>query len=120
MQYLKQMVIILLISVMGELCNAVLPLPIPASVYGLAIMLVLLITGVIHLNQIEKVGNLLLEFMPLMFIPIALRILPVWKEFQNVIVPFFIISVTGTFLVIVITGRVTQFIVDRKERKLGE
>jgi holin-like protein len=110
-QYLRQLVIILFISLLGETCNAILPLPIPASVYGMAIMLVLLITGVIRLHQIQKVANLFLEFMPLMFIPIALKILPVWTEFQNVILPFFIISVTGTFLVIVITGRVTQFYV---------
>ena len=120
MQYIKQLVIILFISILGELCNAVLPLPIPAAVYGLAIMLVLLITGVLRLHQIEKVGNLFLEFMPIIFVPIALQILPVWKAFQNVILPFLIISVIGTFLIIVITGRVTQFIVERKERELGE
>jgi len=120
LQYIKQLVIILFISILGELCNAVLPLPIPAAVYGLAIMLVLLITGVLRLHQIEKVGNLFLEFMPIIFVPIALQILPVWKAFQNVILPFLIISVIGTFLIIVITGRVTQFIVERKERELGE
>lgn len=45
MKYLKQFLIILLISFAGELLKYVLPLPIPASIYGMVILLVGLLTG---------------------------------------------------------------------------
>ena len=45
MKYVQQFSIILLISVIGEILKTFLPLPVPASVYGLVIMLVALLTG---------------------------------------------------------------------------
>ena len=43
MKYLKQFLIILLISFIGEILKAVLPLPVPASIYGMAILFVCLV-----------------------------------------------------------------------------
>ena len=45
MKILRQFVIILLISFLGELLKAALPLPVPASVWGLILMLAALKTG---------------------------------------------------------------------------
>ena len=40
MKYVKQFLIILAISLIGELLKYVLPLPIPASIYGMVIFIV--------------------------------------------------------------------------------
>ena len=45
MKYLRQFAIILFISLLGELLRILIPLPIPASVYGLVLMLVRLLRG---------------------------------------------------------------------------
>ena len=55
MKYLKQFGIILFVSLLGELLRMLIPLPIPASVYGLVLMLILLMTGIIKLQQIKEV-----------------------------------------------------------------
>ena len=47
MKYLRQFAIILFISLLGELLCILIPLPIPASVYGLVLMLVALTTGML-------------------------------------------------------------------------
>ncbi|RAZ95809.1 CidA/LrgA family protein, partial [Klebsiella oxytoca] len=47
MKYLKQFLIILVISFIGEVLKALLPLPVPASIYGMVILFVCLVTGVI-------------------------------------------------------------------------
>ena len=39
MKYIRQFIIIILISFIGEVLNYLLPLPIPASIYGLVLML---------------------------------------------------------------------------------
>ncbi len=54
MKYLKQFGIILLISLMGEALRMLLPLPIPASVYGLVLMLIALMTGIIKFIRSKK------------------------------------------------------------------
>ncbi|MDQ9840279.1 CidA/LrgA family protein, partial [Acinetobacter baumannii] len=69
MKYVKQFLIILLISAMGEGLYAILPLPIPASVYGVILMLAALISGILKLEQVKETADFLIEIMPVMFIP---------------------------------------------------
>ena len=53
MKYAYQAMIIGGISFAGELLNTLLPLPVPASVYGMVILLICLCTKVIRLDQIQ-------------------------------------------------------------------
>ena len=52
MKYIKQLSIILLISFLGELIHYLLPLPIPASIYGLILLFVALLTGIVPLSAV--------------------------------------------------------------------
>lgn len=52
MKYAYQVMIIGGISLAGELLNYLLPLPVPASVYGMLLLLICLCTKVIKLDQI--------------------------------------------------------------------
>ena len=113
MRYLKQFTIILLISLVGEILKAVLPLPIPASVYGLMIMLICLCTKVIRINQIKDASLFLIEIMPVMFIPAAVGLSDAWPTLKPIFIPVFITVVITTILVMVVTGRVTQFVIRR-------
>ena len=59
MKYLRQFCIILLFSFLGEGLHIILPLPVPASVYGLVLMLAALQTGILKTRQVrETAGNL--------------------------------------------------------------
>lgn len=69
MKYLKQFLIILVISLIGELLNKLLPLPVPASIYGMVILFIGLLSGVIKLSSVKEAGSFLIEIMPVMFIP---------------------------------------------------
>ena len=71
MKYVKEIVIIFGITMVGELLNKFIPLPVPAGVYGLFILLGGLCSGIIKLSDVEVTGNLLLDLMPVMFIPAA-------------------------------------------------
>ena len=76
MKILRQFVIILLISFLGELLKAALPLPVPASVWGLILMLAALKTGVLKLSLVSDAAVFLIEIMPVMFIPAGVGLLP--------------------------------------------
>ena len=51
MKILKQLAIILAISLAGEMLSSVLPLPIPASIYGIVILFTLLVSRVLHVDH---------------------------------------------------------------------
>ena len=61
MKFLRQFGIILLLSALGEGLHALLPLPVPASVYGLVLMLAALMTGIIKVGQVEETADFLIE-----------------------------------------------------------
>lgn len=69
MKHLRQFLIILLFSFLGEGLKALLPLPVPASIYGLVLLFAALELGIIKLSAVEDAGKFLIEIMPVMFIP---------------------------------------------------
>ena len=75
MKIIRQIVIIWAVTLAGELLSALVPLPIPAGVYGLVLMLVLLLTGALKLEQVEQTALYLVEIMPVMFIPAAVGLM---------------------------------------------
>ena len=78
MKYLRQFCIILLFSFLGEGLHIILPLPVPASVYGLVLMLAALQTGILKTRQVRETAGFLIEIMPVMFIPAAAGLLNSW------------------------------------------
>ena len=117
MKYLKQFMVILAFSFLGEVLHQVLPLPIPASVYGLVFMLAALMTGVLKLHQVKETSAFLIEIMPVMFIPAAAGLIDSWGILQPVIIPLGIITVVTTVFVMVVTGLVTQGIIRKGKKK---
>ena len=119
MKYLRQFSIILLISLIGEVIHLFIHLPIPASIYGLLIMLIGLKTKIIPLNAVEDASIFLIEIMPVMFIPAAVGLLDSWGILGPILVPFIVITLFSTIAVMALTGKVTQFFIriDRKRKE---
>ena len=120
MRFIKQFMIILAISFIGEALHSIVPLPVPASIYGLVIVLIALQTGALRLNQSKMAALLLIDIMPIMFIPAAAGLIVVWPDLRPVVIPFAIITVVSTIVVMGVSGRVTQFVrkfIKNKEAK---
>ena len=120
MKYVRQFWIILLISAMGEALHVLIPLPVPASVYGLVIMLIALGTHIIRLEQVKEAAEFLIEIMPVMFIPAGVGLLESWPSLRPVWIPVVFISVATTIIVMAVTGRVAQRIIGKEEKKDGK
>ena len=114
MKFLRQFMIILLLSFLGEGLKMFIPLPIPASVYGLVLMLVCLMTGVLKTSQVKDAAFFLIEIMPVMFIPAAAGLIDSWGVLRPLIVPIMIITVVITVFVMAVTGRVAQMIAQKR------
>lgn len=116
MKYILQLCIILAVSFVGEVLNHIIPLPIPASIYGIVIMLVCLIFKVIRLEWVKDAGKMLVDIMPVMFIPAAVGIITSWEIIKPRVGAYALITFVSTFIVMAAAGRVTQAII-RARRK---
>lgn len=117
MKFLKQFSIILLLSFLGELLRRLIPLPIPASVYGLVLMLAALGTGILKIHQVKEAAGFLIEIMPVMFIPAGVGLLESKDALLPVFVPVAVITVVTTILVMAVTGQVTQRMIRKGKKK---
>lgn len=122
MKYMKQFCLIMFISFLGEVLHHYLPLPIPASIYGLVILFAGLMTGVVKLSHVEETGRFLIEIMPLMFIPAAVGLLESWGILAPIWIPIVGITLITTVIVMIVSGKITQFVIrleNREERSFG-
>lgn len=116
MKYIRQFVIILAVSFLGEALKIMLPLPVPASIYGLVLMFLALETSILKLEQVRETAKYLIEIMPLMFIPAGVGLLEAWGDLKPIWIQVILIMMISTIAVIGISGRVTQMVI-RLERK---
>ena len=119
MKYIRQFIIIILISFVGEVLNYLLPLPIPASIYGLVLMLLGLASGIIPLAAVRDTAHFLVEIMPLMFIPAAVGLLESWPVLKPMCGPIVAITVLSTVTVMAVAGLSTQHVIRRARKKAG-
>ena len=119
MKYVKEFGIILIVSLVGELLNYFLPLPVPASIYGLVLMLALLMTGALKLDAVEDAGKFMIEIMPVMFIPAGVGLMESWGELKAVLVPVLVITLVSTIVVMIVSGRVTQAVIRLEKKHKG-
>ncbi len=117
MKYIKQLTIILLVSLIAEVMEYLIPLPVSASVYGLALMLTGLILHIIPLNKVEGAADFLVENMSLMFIPPVVGIMACTDELKQMALPLLLACFVTTVIIMGVTGRVTQFIVGKRRKK---
>lgn len=113
MRYLRQFMILLLITFAGEVCHFLLPLPIPAGIYGMVLLLILLETKLLPLEYVRDTGLFLVEIMPVMFIPAAVELMVSWDIIKPLLLPLIFSIVIVTLLVMAVSGHVTQFLLAR-------
>ncbi len=116
MKYVKQFVIIIAISFIGEFLKYVLPLPVPASIYGMVLMFAALLTGVLKLDDVKDTAKFLIEIMPLMFIPAGVGLMVSWNTLRPLLIPVAIITVVTIITVMIVSGHTAQFVLKRQEK----
>lgn len=117
MKYLKQLGIILSVTLLGELCSTLIPLPVPAGIYGLIFMLTGFITNIIPLHAVKETGKFLLDIMPLLFVPAAVGLIDTWNVLQPVLLPVTVTVLVSTIIVMAVSGRSTQAVIRFSKRK---
>lgn len=76
-------------------------------------MMTLLMTGIVKIEKVYQAGTFLIEIMSLMFIPAAVGIIESWDQLHRIIVPVSIITIITTFVVMIVSGKVTQYVLEK-------
>lgn len=116
MKYIYQLAIILAISFVGEILGALIPLPIPASVYGMVILFVLLQTKVLKFEKVRETGLFLKNSLVVTLVPSAVGVMACWDVLGAIWLPAILIIVLTNVIVFACAGFVSQAIVRAKRR----
>lgn len=119
MKYVKQFLIIIAISFLGEIFKFLIPISIPASIYGMVLLFLALETKIIKVSDIKETSSFLIEIMPLMFVPAGVGLLDSWNTLKPIWVQVVVITLLSTVIVMAVSGSVTQWVI-RKGKKKGE
>ena len=117
MKYIFQLMIILVVSFTGEVLHAVIPFPVPASVYGLIILLILLVTKIVKLSQVETVANYMITIMPLFFIEPSVALMTSFGVVKGNVIPLCIASFLSFISVVIVTGLTSQLVIRFKRKR---
>lgn len=99
MKYVRQLLIILFISFLGELLKYSIPLSIPASIYGMVLLFLALELKILKVSDIKETSNFLIEIMPLMFVPAGVGLLDSWGALQPIWIQVVVITLISTVIV---------------------
>lgn len=115
MKYVRQLLIILAVSLLGELLHFLLPLPVPASIYGIVLFFLALAFRIVPLAAVKETGDYLLAIMPLLFIPSGVGLIEDWGILRGILVPVVVISLVSTPVVMAAAGCTAQAFIRRRK-----
>ncbi len=116
MKHVRQFCLILSFSFLGEGLHAMIPLPIPASIYGLLGLFVSLLLRWIKLEQIKETGTFLAGLLTLLFISPVVSLLDCWNRVEQAFLPIVFIIVSSTFLTFGVSGKMTQWLLNSRKK----
>lgn len=117
MKYLKQICLILLFSLLGELCRFLIPYPIPASIYGMVLLFGALSLKIVKMEQVKDAGSFMTSILPVLFVAPAVNLMDCWEQMQSALIPLLLITLISTVLVFGVSGIITQWVMKRGGKK---
>ncbi len=106
--YLRQGGIIFGFTLLGEALNRLIPLPIPAAVYGLVFLFAALCLKIVKLEYVKDLSNFLLTLLPFFFVAPSVNLLETWDILEPQILSIILLVVSSTIIVFAVAGVITQ------------
>lgn len=106
MKYLFQFCVIMVFVALGDVLEQLIPLPIAGSIYGLVLLFLSLVTGIVKLSWVADVADWFHSIMGLFFVAPAVAIINIWGDIRDTW-PMLVLLLVITYLVSMITTGVT-------------
>ena len=93
------------------------PLPVPSSIYGIILLFLALEFKIVKLHQVKETSSFLVAILPIMFLPPAVGVIESWDVICQAWLPYVVVTLVSTVVVMAVSGRVTQRLIRRGGRK---
>ena len=113
MKFLIQFLIIVAFAFVGEVLHYLIPIPVPASIYGIILLFIALEMKWVKVKDIREVSVFLIAVMPVMFIPSAVGLIDSWASIKSSILQYMAVILLSTVVVMGVSGLVTQYVIRR-------
>lgn len=120
MKYIRQILLIFLFSFLGELLRSLIPLPIPASIYGMILLFLSLSARILRLEDIQEGGSFLVSLFPVLFVAPIVSLMDCWADIRSHLLPIMLILILSSIVCFFVSGRVTQWLVSRRKEDSHE
>ena len=114
--FLSQLLILIVIYQIGTQIGRIFHLKIPGNVIGILLLLILLWTRVIKVEQIDVAATWLLKHLSFFFIPIAVGLMTLGPIFLHKGMIILFVLVTSAFIGLLSAGKATQSVILKKEK----
>lgn len=119
MRFLHQILLIFLFSFLGELLRSLIPLPIPASIYGMVLLFLALYAGIVKLEQVKSAGGFLTSLFSVLFVAPVVSLMDCWNDIKAHLLPILLTLILSSIVCFFVSGRLTQMRLDKKEADHG-
>ena len=120
MKYLRELLIIVGIYILGLIITETFNLIIPGNIVGMIILLILLLTKVIDIKAIEASANFFLNHLAFFFIPAGVSLMNSFGIIKDNWIGILFVSIITTFIIFVVTGKSVEYIQKLKKRYTNE
>ena len=108
MKYIRQFAIIMLFSLLGEIFHLMIPIPIPASIYGMVLLFLSLAMGLLKVDAVKETGSFLVSLLPLLFVVPTVGLMGCWDLIREDLLQIAILIVVTTVLAFGVSGMLTK------------
>lgn len=119
MNYLKQFSIILCFSFAGELLSRIIPVPVPAAVWGIVLLFLGLATHLVPLSAVRDAGTFLTKIMPVLFVAPAVDLMDCWDLVRDNWIGIALVVVLSTVITFAVSGRICQGLIRKEDEHHG-
>lgn len=114
---LRQLLILLAINFAGIFLQNLFHLPLPGTILGMLILFILLWSGKLKTEKIEKVCDFLILNMIVFFLPPAVELLEYMTLLKTGFFKIIFLLIITTIITMVITGKTVDFCIKKMEKK---
>lgn len=115
MKFLREFTILCTCLFVGSILKTLIPLPIPETIYGMAILFALFITKAIKTADVRGAANVILSNMSFLFVPVGVGIIEHFALFKQNFVSMFAITFLATAVAMTVTMLVVTLIQKRRK-----
>lgn len=117
MKYIYQFCVIMIFVLLGQMCEHFIPLPIAGSIYGLVLLFLSLVLGIVKLHWVEDIANWFHGTMALFFVAPAVAVIDIWADIANIWWILVLLMIAAYIVTMITTGVTADALIRNKDIK---